>query len=105
MNLLRAPDGDGTSSYIMVMFPTWGIPHSLELGCRDVSLGGESFVLQTTNMKIFMRGSLIIVLDENGGPYQNDQRLDYLYEISYYYDKASKRTRQHSRYLGKAVEG
>lgn len=30
---------------------------------------------------------------------------DYLYEITYYYDKASKRTRQHSRYLGKAVDG
>jgi len=31
--------------------------------------------------------------------------IDYLYEITYYYDKASKRTRQHSRYLGKAVDG
>ncbi|HPK80752.1 MAG TPA: IS1634 family transposase [Methanoculleus sp.] len=30
---------------------------------------------------------------------------DYLYEITYYYDKVSKRTRQHSRYLGKAVDG
>lgn len=30
---------------------------------------------------------------------------DYLYEITYYYDKTSKRTRQHSRYLGKAVDG
>jgi len=31
--------------------------------------------------------------------------IDYLYEITYYYDKTSKRTRQHSRYLGKAVDG
>ena len=31
--------------------------------------------------------------------------IDYLYEITYYYDKATKRTRQHSRYLGKAVDG
>ena len=31
--------------------------------------------------------------------------VDYLYEITYYYDKTSKRTRQHSRYLGKAVDG
>ena len=31
--------------------------------------------------------------------------IDYLYEITYYYDQASKRTRQHSRYLGKAVNG
>jgi len=31
--------------------------------------------------------------------------IDYLYEITYYYDTASKRTRQHSRYLGKAVDG
>ena len=30
---------------------------------------------------------------------------DYLYEITYYYDKVSKRTRQHSRYLGKVVDG
>jgi transposase len=31
--------------------------------------------------------------------------IDYLYEITYYYDKASKRTRQHSKYLGKSVDG
>jgi len=31
--------------------------------------------------------------------------IDYLYEITYYYDKESKRTRQHSRYLGKAIDG
>ncbi len=30
---------------------------------------------------------------------------DYLSEITYYYDPASQRTRQHSRYLGKAVNG
>jgi len=31
--------------------------------------------------------------------------IDYLYEITYYYDKASRRTRQHSQYLGRTVEG
>ncbi|MDD3007185.1 MAG: IS1634 family transposase [Candidatus Pacebacteria bacterium] len=30
---------------------------------------------------------------------------EYLYEITYYYDPASKRTRQRSRYLGKSVDG
>lgn len=30
---------------------------------------------------------------------------EYLYEITYYYDPASKRTRQQSRYLGKSVDG
>ena len=36
---------------------------------------------------------------------KNIKGTDYLYEITYYYDKATKRTRQHSRYLGKAVDG
>ncbi|HWQ63872.1 MAG TPA: hypothetical protein VN429_05605 [Methanospirillum sp.] len=30
---------------------------------------------------------------------------DYLYEITYYYDKETRRTRQKSRYLGKYVDG
>jgi len=30
---------------------------------------------------------------------------DYAYEITYYYDKATKRSRQRSRYLGKVVNG
>lgn len=36
---------------------------------------------------------------------KNIKGVDYLYEITYYYDKTSKRTRQHSKYLGKAVDG
>lgn len=30
---------------------------------------------------------------------------DYAYEITYYYDRKSKRSRQHSKYLGKVVDG
>ena len=30
---------------------------------------------------------------------------EYLYEITYYYDKETRRTRQKSRYLGKNVDG
>ena len=30
---------------------------------------------------------------------------EYLYEITYYYDKETRRTRQKSRYLGKYVDG
>lgn len=36
---------------------------------------------------------------------KNIKGTDYLYEITYYYDKTTKRTRQHSKYLGKAVDG
>jgi hypothetical protein len=31
--------------------------------------------------------------------------ISYLYEITPYYDPETKRNRQHSRYLGKLVEG
>ena len=30
---------------------------------------------------------------------------EYLYEITYYYDPVTKRTRQRSRYLGKSIDG
>ena len=62
------------SFYDLLLSISTYILHSLKLGCRDPYLGGEPLVFPTGNEKIFLRGSLIILLDEDGCPDQNDQR-------------------------------
>ena len=42
---------------------------------------------------------------EDHNPDQKNNGQEYLYEITYYYDKEAKRTRQKSRYLGKNIDG
>jgi hypothetical protein len=49
-------------------------PHSPDLGCHDGSPDRMCFFFQMVNGKIFISGSLIILLDANGCQDQNDQR-------------------------------